>query len=800
MAALVAAAALFTSPVRAPAPVHAATADCVDGFSLVAPTAMIVPEDVQMLSPTRAFIAGGRPLSGGRRAARIVRYGSDGWRHVSTKTIGRDSGYVAIGGTGYSGYWAVGYVMGRTSLSPLIARRRAGGTWKRVATPRLRGPGATLTDVSAFKRRAGWAVGYRLGAAGVQQMYALRWNGRRWSAANPALRRKEQGELSGVSSDSQGGTWVAGSTRRYGATRPYIARRTLGTWDRMTLPGVGEAALSAISVPVADRGWAVGYRVNAEGSSPLVLRWDGSAWASVASPELPGEGVLLDVATDPSGAVTVVGSTWVPAAKRMRGFIARRDGGSWTVTIQGAMPGHAGLNAVDGDPMTSGLAAGRDLKSGVVVRTCESVGPATSSGRRSVRKQRRSAIRSASSASPETGEHLPEPEPAPRVGLAAVPRLEVAAAGNVRIRDRAKVSGLPTSAPTHGAVVRDFDKDGRPDIFLNGHSRPAKLFFDRGATYQRASTSFGWGDRHGCAAADVDGSGLPDLYCNFGGGRGLGVKGNQLWLDPGSASPSLAPDAGGAPEPLGRGREVIFLDVDDDGQKDLIVGQQQNRLDGLPTVNRAYLRTGPAEYEPVNHAGIAIGLGVTSFDSADVDRDGRVDLLLTYADPKASGTAAGTRLYRNTAGGFVDVTAGYGIRSIGDRDAELVRLDGDDRADLVQLSGNRIRVSLQRGGRFVPKFERKISNAVAVAAGDADGDGDMDLFVLRQKNTGSVNDLVLFNRGNGRSFRAVQAPSRFGGRADDVVAIDHDQNGLTDFLALNGGAGAGPLQLFAFYR
>ncbi len=44
-------------------------------------------------------------------------------------------------------------------------------------------------------------------------------------------------------------------------------------------------------------------------------------------------------------------------------------------------------------------------------------------------------------------------------------------------------------------------------------------------------------DRHGCTAADVDGSGLPDLYCTVGGKRGSGLKSNELWLDPGGPSP-----------------------------------------------------------------------------------------------------------------------------------------------------------------------------------------------------------------------------------------------------------------------
>jgi hypothetical protein len=169
-------------------------------------------------------------------------------------------------------------------------------------------------------------------------------------------------------------------------------------------------------------------------------------------------------------------------------------------------------------------------------------------------------------------------------------------------------------------------------------------------------------------------------------------------------------------------------------------------------------------------------------------------------DPKVKGALSSTRLYRNTRDGLKDVRASRGIKTIGERDAELVGLDGDDRLDLVQLSSNRIRVSLQRRGKFQKVYERKLSNGKALAVGDADGDGDMDIFILRQKKSAGIDDLVLFNKGNGRGYTAVKTPSRHGGSADQVYAIDHDANGLTDFLVLNGLAGElGPIQLIAFY-
>ena len=83
---------------------------------------------------------------------------------------------------------------------------------------------------------------------------------------------------------------------------------------------------------------------------------------------------------------------------------------------------------------------------------------------------------------------------------------------------------------------------------------------------------------------------------------------------------------------------------------------------------------------------------------------------------------------------------------------------------------------------------------------DADGDGDQDIYVLRHKVRRRHDDVLLLMRGRPSRWRAVSVPSRHGGVADDVYAIDHDGNGRADFLALNGkGEGPGPVQLIASF-
>jgi hypothetical protein len=610
--------------------------------------------------------------------------------------------------------------------------------------------------------------------------------------------------LAAVSVTPAGGTWVAGTVSRGSMTQPYIARRRGGGWQRQVLPPLGEAALADILVTSDDSGWAVGYRQAASGVVPLVLRWDGVSWRSADTSGLDsGAGLLMGVSRGEGGRPSVVGAAWADAGARFVGLVGRLAEGAWSSSLLGTLPGPIGLLALDVDGTGKAWVTGRASGVGVTAHTCATISPARARAR-TVRQRRRAEAHAAEEAAPDAHRHQAVRLPRPRKGLAPVPRLRTAqevAAGALTIRDRTLRSGLPSESPTWGAVVADFDGDGRDDIFLGRHGSRARLYLDRGRRYRDAGVYFGRGDRHGCAAADVDGNGSLDLYCAFGGMRGTGIKANQLWLDPGGPAGALDPRAGQAPEPLGRGRVVAFLDVDGDGLKDLFVGHETNRVDGLPSGNRVYLRDGPARFRALKRSGIATDLAAWAVDSADVDRDGRPDLLLVYHDPKAAVPTSGIRLYRNTGGRFRDVTGRHRIRSIGERDAALARLDGDGRVDLVQLSAARIRISLQRQGRFVNVYERRVAGGVAVGVGDVDGDGDLDLYILRQKSRRTDKDVLLLNGGAGRSWRAVSVPSRHGGRADDVLPIDHDQNGLMDFLVLNGaGPGKGPIQLIAFYR
>lgn len=96
-------------------------------------------------------------------------------------------------------------------------------------------------------------------------------------------------------------------------------------------------------------------------------------------------------------------------------------------------------------------------------------------------------------------------------------------------------------------------------------------------------------------------------------------------------------------------------------------------------------------------------------------------------------------------------------------------------------------------------WEARVSDGVGLAGGDVNGDGLADIYVLRGLMRNKP-DLLLVNDGRGRSFHAVRIPQVGSGSADDVIALDHDGNGLMDFLVLNGRKRAGPVKLLASYR
>ena len=190
-----------------------------------------------------------------------------------------------------------------------------------------------------------------------------------------------------------------------------------------------------------------------------------------------------------------------------------------------------------------------------------------------------------------------------------------------------------------GVVVRDFDGDGRRDVFVGNDTTHNRLFFnqsaDQGMNFQEASASAGvavGGDGKleacmGIASADLNNNGFPEIFVtNFEG------ETNTLYTNMGGRT---FVDSTEAME-LGRssyrmmGWGTQFLDIDDDSMLDLVVLNGHLHNDSM--LAQIYLQknarfNAPSAYQGdyFNDKWLGRALAV-----ADVNRDALPDLIATH--------------------------------------------------------------------------------------------------------------------------------------------------------------------------
>ncbi|MEM7260577.1 MAG: CRTAC1 family protein [Planctomycetota bacterium] len=375
-----------------------------------------------------------------------------------------------------------------------------------------------------------------------------------------------------------------------------------------------------------------------------------------------------------------------------------------------------------------------------------------------------------------------------------------------------------------GLALLDYDGDGDLDLYVvqggpiapsaevSASPRPGNRLFanDGHGRYTEVPGAAGAADPGygmGCAVADIDHDGDPDLYVtNFGA--------DVLYRNDGGSFVDVTVEAGLGDD--GWGASAAFADFDRDGHVDLYVTRyltftlETHREctlgkkipaycspDAYPgAADRLYRNLGNGRFEDVTEeAGLAEhrgkGLGVVC---ADFDRDGRVDVYVANdgvanqilfnrvsttpsagATPKGADPDAATPPSR-PKWRFVDDTlvAGVGYNDDGMAQAgmgiAIGDLDGDRQTDLfvTNLSGEtNVFYRAIDSGFFEdatavsrlgpPSF---LLTGFGADAADFDADGDLDLFVI---NGHVIDNIAEFN--------------------------DHQSYGQPDQLFLNNGTG-----------
>ncbi|MET0773601.1 MAG: FG-GAP-like repeat-containing protein [Candidatus Limnocylindrales bacterium] len=715
--------------------------------------------------------------------------------------------------------WSVGYRQTSAGYRPLLLSWQA-GRWRPWSLGPVGSRAGALVDVRARTDAATFAVGYTVGRHG-QRPLVVRRTSRGWRVSRLPISAATTGALLSIDVRSAHDALAVGWRTIGGSPRPWAVRWDGRAWRTVSPVRSGsEGVLTSVAVADAGVAWAAGYRISAGRYRPMVQRWDGRVWRDVAFPAGGrAVGVLRSIQVRADGEPAVAGTRWDADGARWQGFVGWRTGTRWQLDD---MPGSGStdLHSLALGPDGSAWAVGgRGTRSLIATACAGAASTATASLLGTVlRAPDPDAAVVDPSADPEpsrspgpepaipqpteTPERTPAPvraKPAPRTSGADT--RAAATRPRIRARDVTRAAGLTGSIHSYGAVRADFDRDRWPDLFIGRHSEPGWLLLNERGRFRRApAVAFPGHDRHGCAAADVDDDGRIDLYCAIGANKGVALKGNELWMAQrgggyeDQASELLASD------PIGRGRLAAFFDLDHDRYPDLFLADRPDRPDGLPSRHRVLANPGGDGFQARSTAGFDAGTGADCVATGDLDRDGWEDVVLCARGYRPSGW--GIRILRNVRGKLIDVTAVSRMPRAKTLDATLADLNGDGRPDIIEVTRTRLRVHLRRGSRYVLAYSRRLVDGAAVAAGDADGDGDKDIYVAQGSPSTQRPDMLLLNRGHGRRFRHMAMPRVSGGAAESVTAIDHDRNGLMDFLVLNGARSShvGPVQLIAMYR
>jgi hypothetical protein len=352
------------------------------------------------------------------------------------------------------------------------------------------------------------------------------------------------------------------------------------------------------------------------------------------------------------------------------------------------------------------------------------------------------------------------------------------------------------------AVVRDLDGDGRADVavpatLIDGgtHRNSVQVFLRNAAGGFAAPTSYPLAfSPWGMSVGDLDGDGRPDLVVAIpastppqlntpGDSGGLVV----LRQDPAAPGHFLVPAwirTGGAPE------ASAVTDLTGDGRADLAVA------DGVLVNGRilvlAQALDPPGALLPPVSVPVAAGQGFCDLVAADVDGDGRSDLVL-------AGSGGVALLLQQAGGGF----AAPMLLAVGQRiDGVVVAdLDGDGRMDLVAVNpgnapngargGASATVFLQtQPGTFAATAIPVADGARQVAIGDLNSDGLPDVAVIslvyQSLSTPSKVTILLQSAGAQRGAFAVGGVMDGTQNANFIALGDVDGDGRTD-LVLNEG-------------
>lgn len=272
---------------------------------------------VSALSADNAWAVGeGTDASTGAHTTLVLHWNGTSWGQMASPNPGgttksRDSSTLdSVSAISASNVWAVGsYTNPSTRAHESLVLHWSGGAWSQVASPNpggttSSGSGTNLESVSAISANDIWAAGgYLNRKTGADETLVIHWRGSSWiqdSSPSPGgTKKNDLSDLDAVKAVSSGDAWAVGeySTAAKSSGRDSLVLHWNGAkWGRVPSPNSSGAAgqrvtnLSGVTALSARFALAVGAfspEPSTNALESLALRWSGSRWSQLASPN-PG--------------------------------------------------------------------------------------------------------------------------------------------------------------------------------------------------------------------------------------------------------------------------------------------------------------------------------------------------------------------------------------------------------------------------------------------------------------------------------------------------------------------------------
>ena len=327
----------------------------------------------------------------------------------------------------------------------------------------------------------------------------------------------------------------------------------------------------------------------------------------------------------------------------------------------------------------------------------------------------------------------------------------------------------------------------------------SQIFFNESAIVSGLECSFGSGFvGGGISFVDFDNDGWDDIT--------LGTEDGQPVLFFKNINGSFAEVFPNLEDDSTQNKQVIWVDYDNDGDKDLYVS-------GYQTPNKLYRNDGNLNFSNVTlESGLSF-FGINNFGATwgDYDNDGYLDIYLTIRDIDEP-----NRLYRNNGDGtFTDQSIFAGISQTGhlsftasffdyDKDGWLDLYEANDRNWTTNIlyrnngDGTFTDVSVASGAGLR-------MDAMSTTIGDYNNDGWLDIYITNTfyiYDEGEKGNVLLKNNGDGTFTNVAEVSGTiFNSTAWGAVFLDAENDRDLD-LYVSGmfGVDEAPLLPSAFYE